>query len=661
MAIADVVMLLLALWSAFALRLGEFYQPSIEIAGLILIAPAIAIPIFIRFGLYRAIVRYIGFRALWAVVQAVTLYALLWGVLEALSGVKGVPRSVILINWVVAILLIGGSRMLARWWFSGLIIGTGTGTGTGTDTGGLRRNVVIYGAGSAGIQLASALAIGREFRPVAYLDDDATLHGRLINGLAVYSFTRLGQLIADDQVEEVLLALPSVSRSRRHEIITLLEPYSVHVRTLPGVSELAQGNIKIDDVREVTIEDLLGRDPVAPNEALLHKNITGKVVMVTGAGGSIGSELCRQILTLEPTILLLFEQSEYSLYAIERELIIQIDSGLVEKSSLKLVPVLGSVIDAGRLRQVIQAYGVQTIYHAAAYKHVPMVEKNPAEAIRNNILGTWSSARVAGECGVESFVLISTDKAVRPTNTMGATKRVAELVLQGLSLRGGRNDSDSLTPAFSRGEKEKIDSTRYCMVRFGNVLGSSGSVVPLFREQIRKGGPVTVTDPKIIRYFMTIPEAAQLVIQAGAMGRGGDVFLLDMGEPVKILDLARKMIRLSGFEVKDENHPKGDIKIAFTGLRPGEKLYEELLIGDNVHPTDHPLIMRAEEDVLPWSEMEKLLGDFESAAADHDQERIRNLLLEAVAGFKPQCGIEDSVYRLGEGGQSDNVHRLPVG
>ncbi|MCP4996276.1 MAG: polysaccharide biosynthesis protein, partial [Gammaproteobacteria bacterium] len=304
-----------------------------------------------------------------------------------------------------------------------------------------------------------------------------------------------------------------------------------------------------------------------------------------------------------------------------------IDSELTEKTSLKLVPVLGSVLDAGRLRQVIQAYGVQTIYHAAAYKHVPMVEKNPAEAIRNNIFGTWSSARVAGECGVERFVLISTDKAVRPTNTMGATKRVAELVLQGLSTEGGKILSDSLTPAPSRGEREP---TRYCMVRFGNVLGSSGSVVPLFREQIRKGGPVTVTDPKIIRYFMTIPEAAQLVIQAGAMGQGGDVFVLDMGEPVKILDLARKMIRLSGFEVKDENHPKGDIEIAFTGLRSGEKLYEELLIGDNVQPTDHPLIMRAEEDVLPWSDIERLLGDFELASDDHDQERIRDLLLEAV-------------------------------
>ncbi|MCP4992498.1 MAG: polysaccharide biosynthesis protein, partial [Gammaproteobacteria bacterium] len=330
----------------------------------------------------------------------------------------------------------------------------------------------------------------------------------------------------------------------------------------------------------------------------------------------------------------------------------------VEKSSLKLVPVLGSVIDAGRLRQGIQAYGVQTIYHAPAYKHVPMVEKNPAEAIRNNILGTWSSARVAGECGVESFVLISTDKAVRPTNTMGATKRVAELVLQGLSTEGAKILSNSLTPALSMGER---GCTRYCMVRFGNVLGSSGSVVPLFREQIRKGGPVTVTDPKIIRYFMTIPEAAQLVLQAGAMGQGGDVFVLDMGEPVKILDLARKMIRLSGFEVKDENHPKGDIEIAFTGLRPGEKLYEELLIGDNVHPTDHPLIMRAEEDVLPWSDIERLLGDFELASDDHDQERIRDLLLEAVAGFKPQCGIEDSVYRLADGSQLENVHRLPVG
>jgi FlaA1/EpsC-like NDP-sugar epimerase len=385
----------------------------------------------------------------------------------------------------------------------------------------------------------------------------------------------------------------------------------------------------------VSIEDLLGRDIVPPNQDLLHRNITGKMVMVTGAGGSIGSELCRQIVRLKPLALLLFEQSEFALYSIDREL-----KSIAAEDNVELIPLLGSVLDSARLKEVIRAYGVHTLYHAAAYKHVPMVERNPAEAVVNNALGTWHVAMVANECMIETFVLISTDKAVRPTNTMGATKRLAELICQGMAIREGKVN------------------TRFSIVRFGNVLGSSGSVVPLFREQIRNGGPLTVTDPKMIRYFMTIPEASQLVIQAGAMAQGGDIFVLDMGVPVKIIDLAKRMVHLSGFEVKDDERPNGDIEIVFTGLRPGEKLYEELLIGDDVQPTSHPLIMRSQEEALPWPKLDSYLSQLEKAALAHDQVRIRELLLESVSGYKPQCGIEDNVLRRMSSSANGKVYSL---
>ncbi len=517
MAIADSMMLLIALWSAFSLRLGELYLPNQGVEWLFIGAPFLAVPLFIRFGLYRAIIRYIGFHALWAVLQAVSIYALLWALLVQLSGVSGVPRSVTLMNWVMAILLVGGSRMIARWWFAGLL--------TSTSTGDIpnRIKVAIYGGGSAGVQLATALNYSREFLPVAFIDDNPELHHRHINALRVHPFTHLSQLIEAKDVDEVLLAMPSTSRARRHEIITLLEPYPVHVRTLPGVVEMAQGRVKVEDIREVMIEDLLGRDAVAPNSELLHANITGKAVMVTGAGGSIGSELCRKIVELAPAALILFEQSEYALYTIEKELIGHgADGGGTGKSGVDrkshIVSILGSVLDSERLTHVVNAYGIQTIYHAAAYKHVPMVERNPVEAIRNNILGTWRSAAVARACGVETFVLISTDKAVRPTNTMGATKRFAELVLQGLAK--GWDQSHSGVRQLGEGNVKggSAHPTRFCMVRFGNVLGSSGSVVPLFHEQIDRGGPVTVTDPKIIRYFMTIPEAAQAGDPGGCYG-----------------------------------------------------------------------------------------------------------------------------------------------
>ena len=489
------------------------------------------------------------------------------------------------------------------------------------------KNVVIYGAGSAGVQLAAALDHGREFKPVAFIDDDATLHRQKVNGLRIYPLSSLSYLIERHKLAYVLLAIPSATRSRKGEIIALLEPYAVHVMSMPGLSDIAQGKVKVDTLQEVDIADLLGRDSVPPDTLLLSANITGKVVMVTGAGGSIGSELCRQIMQLQPTLLVLFERCEYALYAIEKELQQQctkINSG----ENLKIISVLGSVTNAGRIERVCKSFAVQTIYHTAAYKHVPMVERNPGESVWNNIFGTLNTAKAAISAGVETFVLISTDKAVRPTNTMGATKRFAELVLQALSQ-----------------DANNKHQTRFTMVRFGNVLDSSGSVVPLFREQIARGGPVTVTDKRVIRYFMTIPEAAQLVIQAGAMGLGGDVFVLDMGEPIRIYDLARRMIHLSGLEVKDEKRPNGEIEINFIGLRPGEKLYEELLIGDKVSDTSHKRIMRAEEQVIPWAELETLLGTLKSATINEDFERVRSVLKYAVTGYAPQCEVEDLLWK----------------
>jgi len=568
-----------------------------------LLAPAIAVVIFRFFGLYHAVVRYLGAKAVVSIFKAISLYAVIWGVFANATSL--VTWSGAVINWLLLLVVIGGGRMLARSIFL-----------QAANIREERRVALIYGAGDAGMQLASALTLSKELSPVAFIDDDPARQGTTVNGLRVYPSSQIESLVGRQSVRDILLALPSASQSTRKKILARLEHLPVHVRTLPGVSELAQGRVKMEDVRDIDITDLLGRDPVDPDEALLHANITGKVVMVTGAGGSIGSELCRQIATLEPKQLILYENSEFNLYSLEKELLD------LEASCL---PVLGSVTDPERLRRVCEALGVQTIYHAAAYKHVPIIEKNPVMGIRNNILGTWLTAQVAADTGVETFVLISTDKAVRPTNVMGASKRFAEIVLQGMSRQPGQK-------------------TRFVMVRFGNVLGSSGSVVPLFRDQIRKGGPVTVTHPDIIRFFMTIPEAAQLVIQAGAMGEGGDVFVLDMGEPVRIIDLAERMIHLSGFEVKDNNNPDGDIEIEITGLRSGEKLYEELLIGENVTETAHRRIMRASEESLSWNEIEQYLAQFEAAINDNDVEKIRQVLLESVRGYNPQCGIEDLVW-----------------
>ncbi|MDI1231264.1 MAG: nucleoside-diphosphate sugar epimerase/dehydratase [Methylobacter sp.] len=621
---ADVLFAVLALWAAFSLRLGVLYAPKGDEWYLFAVAPVLAVPIFVKLGLYRAIIRYIEIRALWTIIQATTLYALVFAFVLYESGIYGVPRTVLPLNWLNMMVLVGSSRLFARWWLGG---GDSRFSGGRSAAVCCKRNVVIYGAGSAGVQLASALGHGREFRPIAFIDDDSALHKSKVNGLRIYPLSSLSYLIERYQASDILLAVPSASRARRNEIIRLLEPYSVHVRSMPGLSDIAQGKITFDVVQEVDVADLLGRDSVVPDQSLLHANIAGKVVMVTGAGGSIGSELCRQIIQLQPKMLILFELSEFALYAIEKELNYLLTKTKGSKE-IGVISVLGSVANGDRIEKVCNTFKVQTIYHAAAYKHVPMVEKNPGEAIWNNVFGTLRTAQAAINAKVETFVLISTDKAVRPTNTMGATKRFAELILQALSL-----------------DAENKYSTRFTMVRFGNVLGSSGSVVPLFREQIARGGPVTVTDERIIRYFMTIPEASQLVIQAGAMGQGGDVFVLDMGEPIRILDLAKRMIHLSGLEIKDNDHPAGEIEISFTGLRHGEKLYEELLIGDNVSETSHKRIMRAQEHVIAWSELEKLLATLEQATNDDDFERIRAVLADVVVGFVPQCEIEDVLWK----------------
>lgn len=468
------------------------------------------------------------------------------------------------------------------------------------------------------MQLVAALKLSRQLKPIAFVDDDKTLHKTQINGLTVYPYERLAGLIEKFHVNDVLLAMPSLTKSGMATIISKLEPYPVHVRTLPSLSELAEGKLKVSDIREVEISDLLGRDKVKPIDTLLNANIKDKTVMVTGAGGSIGSELCRQIAKLQPKQLILFEQNEFSLYEIDREL-------RHHFSTVVVIPILGDVSEKKRLKAVCQKYHVNTIFHAAAYKHVPMVELNTTEAVRNNVFGTKVCAEVAIEESVDTFVLVSTDKAVRPTNTMGATKRLAELILQ----------------AYAEEQKDKTIATRFTMVRFGNVLGSSGSVVPLFRQQIKAGGPVTVTDERMTRYFMTIPEAAELVIQAGAMGQGGDVFVLDMGEPVAIYELAQKMIHLSGFTEQTENQPEGDIEIKVTGLRPGEKLYEELLIGDNVIKTEHPKIMRARENMMAFSNLNTKLTALKAAYDSDDTKAIRDVLLETVDGFEPQCDVQD--------------------
>ena len=641
--IADVLLLWLALWLAFLVRLGfdRMIDPFGEYLWLFVAAPATAIPLFIRFGLYRAVLRYFGSNALVTIFNAISLSALLLAVVIYLVRPDALmPRAVVVMYWGLSLVLVGGLRMFLRQFFIGELFSQRI-----SQRDEKLPQVAIYGAGAAGNQLLAALRMGRSMIPVAFIDDDRGISERIIGGIRVYRSCQIDKLIDDTGAQEILLAIPSASRSRRREILTSLESFPLHVRTIPGFMDLASGRVSVSDLQEVDIVDLLGRDTVPAEQALFERCIRGQVVMVTGAGGSIGSELCRQILSSQPATLILFEHSEYNLYSIQAELEQYIRSkGL----RLQLVPILGSIRNSERLLDVMRTWSVQTVYHAAAYKHVPIVEHNVAEGVLNNVLGTLQAAQAAVQAGVEHFVLISTDKAVRPTNVMGCTKRLAEMTLQALS---GESAPVLLGSQFNTSQSNK---TRFTMVRFGNVLGSSGSVIPLFREQIKRGGPITVTHPNITRYFMTIPEAAQLVIQAGAMGQGGDVFVLDMGLPVKIAELAEKMVNLSGLTLRTEQNPHGDIAIEFTGLRPGEKLYEELLIGDNVSPTQHPMIMRANEDHLPWEDFKVLLSDLLQAVERDNYDRVRQLLRQTVSGYSPEGEIVDWIY-LAKAGHVDQM------
>ncbi|QDF67632.1 polysaccharide biosynthesis protein [Shewanella sp. SNU WT4] len=607
--VIDSAFLVLAFVFALVVRVDSF-DVLVHVQYWVLIALTIPVSIaaFIRVGLYRAVLRYMGSQAFLAILTGVGISTIAL-VLFAYYGNIDLPRTVPIIYAAFALVLVGGPRIIMR----SLVV-------EGMNRQG--EPVIIYGAGVSGRQTANALAQSHEYHPIAFVDDDENLQKTVIQGLHVHAPQELCRLIKQKAASRVLLAIPSASRSRRQDIINQLEPLMVKVMTLPAMADLVSGDKLFSDVKEVDIEDLLGRDSVVPRQDLLAANITDKVVMVTGAGGSIGSELCRQILKQSPKKLVLFELSEFALYSIERELIATArDLGL----NVEIFPMLGSVQREHRVLAVMKAFKVQTVYHAAAYKHVPLVEHNVVEGVRNNIFGTLYTAKSAIAAKVETFVLISTDKAVRPTNVMGTTKRMAELVLQALS--------------------KTQSNTRFCMVRFGNVLGSSGSVVPLFRAQIANAGPVTVTHPEITRFFMTIPEASQLVIQAGAMGKGGDVFVLDMGKSVKIVDLAAKMIRLSGFSVRDSDFPEGDIEIQFSGLRPGEKLYEELLIGDDVTGTEHERIMTANESFLVWADLERILSKLDTACHEFDHEQIREILLAAPTGFNPTDGICDLVWK----------------
>lgn len=636
---ADVVLVFLALWMAFVVRLGidEMINPVKMHLWLFLAAPVIAIPLFIRFGMYRAVMRYFGNDALVAIIKAVSLSSLILGVVVYWysNHQNVVPRSIIFNYWWLSLIMVGGLRLTMRQYFLGDWFAAAQHVPFTSREDGLPR-VAIYGAGAAGNQLVAALRMGRVMRPVAFIDDDTTISDRVISGLQVFKPKHIQRMIDVTGAQEILLAIPSSSRGRRREILGFLEGFPLHVRSVPGFMDLASGRVKVDDIQEVDIADLLGRDSVPAQDELLEHCIKGQSVLVTGAGGSIGSELCRQILELRPTTLLLFEHSEFNLYSILSEL-----EQRITRNSLpvKLLPILGSVRDQAKLLDVMKTWRVDTVYHAAAYKHVPIVEHNIAEGVLNNVIGTLNTAQAALQAGASNFVLISTDKAVRPTNVMGSTKRLAELTLQALSRE--------LAPVLfgDKSNVSRVNKTRFTMVRFGNVLGSSGSVIPLFHKQIKSGGPLTVTHPKITRYFMTIPEAAQLVIQAGSMGLGGDVFVLDMGEPVKIIELAEKMIHLSGLSVRSDKNPHGDIAIEFSGLRPGEKLYEELLIGDNVVATQHPMIMSANEDHLPWETLKTKLSELLAAVDQDDYSRVRQLLRDTVSGYTPDGEIVDWIYQ----------------
>ncbi|WP_413458812.1 polysaccharide biosynthesis protein [Herbaspirillum huttiense] len=613
----DICLCILTVWLAYYLRLGEFIsfnrssQWGSGASWAAAVSIVFALPLFIVSGFYRAIFRYGGWSALVTVARTIGNYGLIYICIFTAIGIDGVPRTIGIIQPILLLLFVGASRALARIWLG--------------DQYRLRLRhaarpkVLIYGAGTTGRQLVAAMSNNHEMQVVGFLDDDDRLHGHVLNGQPIYNPVDLPELVSNLAISNVLLAMPGITRHRRNEILTNIRGARVSVRTLPSVTDLAQGRVSVSDLRDLDIDDLLGREPVVPNHLLLTMKVAGKVVMVTGAGGSIGSELCRQIISLAPAKLLLIEQSEFALYAIHQEL-----EQRTGNSGISIVPLLASVQDEDKMREIMATWHPDTVYHAAAYKHVPLVEHNPAAGIKNNVFGTLRTAQAAAESGVADFVLISTDKAVRPTNIMGASKRLAEMILQALA---------ATNPA-----------TKFSMVRFGNVLGSSGSVVPKFRQQIRDGGPITLTHPEITRYFMTIPEASQLVIQASAMSKGGDVFVLDMGTSVKIIDLALRMIELSGLTVKDATNPEGDIAIEITGLRPGEKLYEELLIGDNPSPTPHSRIMKAHEEFIPWETLESGLRSLEMILNVNDSGVIHLMMEKLVNGYTPSKEIVDWIY-----------------
>jgi FlaA1/EpsC-like NDP-sugar epimerase len=624
--LVDAFSIALAVWLAYSIRLDRLHFPvgaEFLVYGIPLV---IALPIFVKMGLYRAVFRYAGQHALWSIARAVFIYGLIffavivfWSSLGLPKGIATIPRSLGILQPIILLVLIVLSRSLARVWLAG----------HASISKKTQQRTLIYGGGVSGAQIGSSLQRSGQYYLVGYLDDDPQLRHKTINGLTIYGIDEIDVLINEYGVTDILLALPSIQQSRRNEILSDLRRFRVHVRSLPSMTDLAEGKVKVSDIRELDVADLLGRNPVAPNKELFEKNIKNQVVMVTGAGGSIGSELTRQILSSRPKTLILLEQSEFSLYALDAELRTRIND---DNLDTQLITLMGNVRQYDWLKKICSTWQINTIYHAAAYKHVPIVEHNVTEGVLNNVWGTLNAARAAIESGVDQFVLISTDKAVRPTNVMGASKRLAEMVLQALANQSGIK-------------------TQLSMVRFGNVLGSSGSVVPLFRSQINAGGPVTVTHPEVTRYFMTIPEAAQLVIQAGAMASvsgqmdQGTVFVLDMGEPVKIVDLAQRMIELSGFSLQNEQNPDGDIAIEVVGLRPGEKLYEELLIGDNPQTTEHPRIMKAQETFMIWPDLEKELIKLQGALNENNVEAINEQLRYLVNGYTSHDDIVDFVFK----------------
>ena len=605
----DTSLIILSVWLAYYLRLGEFISLSNKALISVTTSIIFALPIFIISGLYRAIFRYSGWPALLTVARAIFIYGLLYASIFTAIGIAGVPRTIGIIQPILLLLFVGASRALARLWLSEqyqILLKKAK-----------QPKFLIYGAGESGRQLARAMSGNQEMQVVGFLDDDNSLHGHVLNGQTIYNPADLSRLAKSLNIKNVLLAMPSINRKRKNEILNQIQEVQVSVRTLPTVSDLAKGKVTISDLKELDIDDLLGREAVVPNQILLAKNITNKIVMVTGSGGSIGSELCRQIIELRPKKLLLVEQNEFALYNIHQEL----ES---KKIDAHIIPLLASVREKDRIDKIISTWHPDTLYHAAAYKHVPLVEHNLSEGIKNNVLGTLFTAQAAIKYKVENFVLVSTDKAVRPTNIMGASKRLAEMILQALAAEN--------------------PSLKLSMVRFGNVLGSSGSVVPKFRQQIKEGGPITITHPEITRFFMTIPEASQLVIQAGAMATSGDVFVLDMGKPVKIIQLAERMIELSGLSIKNEENPDGDIEIEITNLRPGEKLYEELLIGNNPKITSHNRIMKAHETFLDWKILKDKIEILIIALNENDVQNVRQLLKELVTDYEPNMDVVDWIH-----------------